>query len=132
MSFLDNLENNLNAMERAEARDPEAVAREHARRLAEKDAARLTAPHAAALKSSPFTDELLRAVRVVGHGLRTMVRTHWREPSLVLEAREKRVELRPSPEGITAVYFVNGEETGNEALDLNGSAEAFARAWLEG
>lgn len=131
MSFLDNLENNLNAMERAEARDPETLAREHERRLADKDAARLTAPHAAALKSSPFTDALLRSVRVVGHSLRTVVRTHWRESALVLEAREKRVELQPGPEGIAAVYFVYGVETRCEALDLNGAAETFARAWLE-
>ena len=32
MGFLDNLENDLKALERQEERDPEKVAREHARR----------------------------------------------------------------------------------------------------
>lgn len=131
MSFLDNLENNLKALETADARDPQEVARQQAERAAAKDAARLSAPHAAELKSSPFTQELLTAVRVVGHAQRTMVRFHWRESTLVLEAKEKRLELQPTPKGIVAVYFENGEEKKSEPVNLKGKAEKLAKSWLE-
>ena len=132
MSFLDNLENNLKALETADARDPQEVARQQAERAAAKDAARLAAPHAAALKSSAFTQELLTAARVVGHAQRTMVRFHWRESTLVLEAKEKRLELQPAPKGIFAVFFENGEEKSREAINLKGKAEKLAKSWLEG
>lgn len=131
MSFLDNLENNLKALETADARDPQEVARQQAERAAAKDAARLSAPHAAELKSSPFTQELLTAVRVVGHAQRTMVRFHWRESTLVLEAKDKRPELQPTPKGIVAVYFENGEEKKSEPVNLKGKAEKLAKSWLE-
>ena len=58
MSFLDNLENNLNALERQEAKDPEAVKRDRERREEERNAALLRAPHVDALKNSAFTSEL--------------------------------------------------------------------------
>ena len=108
------------------------MARQQAERAAAKDAARLSAPHAAALKSSAFTQELLTAARVVGHAQRTMVRFHWRESTLVLEAKEKRMELQPAPKGIFAVFFENGEEKSREAVNLKGKAEKLAKSWLEG
>jgi hypothetical protein len=54
MSFLDNLENNLKALENQEERDPQKVKREQERREAERIAALLRAPHLEALKTSPF------------------------------------------------------------------------------
>jgi hypothetical protein len=84
------------------------------------------------LKSSPFTNALLTSARAIGHAQRTMVRFHWRDNTLILEAKEKKLELRPTPKGISAVYFENGEEKRTEPLNLKSKAEAFARAWLEG
>jgi len=51
MSYLDNLENNLKALENQEERDPQKVRREQERREAERTAALLRAPHAEALKN---------------------------------------------------------------------------------
>ena len=59
MSFLDNLENDLKALENREERDPEKIKREQAQREADRAAALLRAPHAEALKTSPFTSDLL-------------------------------------------------------------------------
>jgi len=131
VSFLDNLENNLKALETADARDPHELARQRAEREAAKDAARLSAPHATALKTGAFTQELLTAARTVGHAHRTMVRFHWRESTLVLEAKEKRMELQPTPKGIVAVFFENGEEKKREPVNLKGKAEKLARSWLD-
>src|ERR1700677_526515 len=77
MSFLDNLENNLKALESQEERDPEKVKREQDRREAERQAALLRAPHAEALKTSPFTSELLTQCRAIGHGQRVLVQFTW-------------------------------------------------------
>ena len=54
MSFLDNLENNLKALESREEKDPEKIKRDRERREAERMAALSRAPHADALKNSTF------------------------------------------------------------------------------
>ena len=51
MSFLDNLENNLKALESQEEKDPEKVKRDQERREAERNAALERAPHLEALKN---------------------------------------------------------------------------------
>jgi hypothetical protein len=66
----------------------------------------------------------------VGFSFRTKVHIAWLGSSLRLEAREKRLELRPTPAGIVAVYIENGQETRTEPLDLAGNPEALVRAWL--
>ncbi len=131
MSFLDNLENSLNALERVEEKDPAAIARRQAAEQSAKDHARRIAPHAAMLKSSAFTDSLLAACRVLGHQRRTLVQFTWLDSTLRLDAREKRMELRPTPDGVIAVWMQDGTEVHQEAVDFNGSAEALAQRWLE-
>ena len=146
MSFLDNLENNLKALENQEERDPEKVKRDRDRRDAERNEALLRAPHAEALKKSSFTSELLTACRVIGHGRRVLVRFTWIGEHLRLDANAanaanvsdvaniataKRLELIPTPEGITAVFSIAGAETGRAAVDPGADdAEALARKWL--
>ena len=131
MSFLDNLENNLKALESQEERDPEKVKREQERRDAERQAALLRAPHAEALKTSPFTSELLTQCRAIGHGQRVLVQFTWLGERLRLDAKSKRMELPPTAEGITAVFSVNGEETGRAIVDpLADDAAALAKRWL--
>jgi len=131
MGFLDNLENDLKALENREERDPENVRREQQRREADRSAALLRAPHAEALRASPFTSELLTQCRAIGHGLRVLVQFTWLGESLRLDAKEKRMDLLPTSEGITAVLSLNGEEIGREVLDPEvDDAAALARRWL--
>jgi hypothetical protein len=131
MSYLDNLENNLKALENQEERDPEKVRREQERREAERSAALLRAPYADALKNSPFTLELLTQCRVIGHQQRVLVQFTWLGESLRLDAKAKRMLLEPTSEGITAVFSVNGDETGRKSVDPRvDDAGELARRWL--
>jgi len=131
MSYLDNLENNLKALENQEERDPQKVRREQERREAERTAALLRAPHAEALKNSPFTLELLTQCRAIGHQQRVLVQFTWLGETLRLDAKEKRMLLAPTSEGITAVFSVNGDETGRATIDPRvDDAGELARRWL--
>lgn len=131
MSFLDNLENNLKALESIEEKDPEKVAREKARRESERNAALLRAPHVDALKNSPFTSALLTECRTIGHGQRVLVQFTWIGENLRLTAKAKRMELTPTPEGITAIMSLDGEETARVPVDPSADdAAALAKNWL--
>lgn len=131
MSFLDNLENNLKAMESREEKDPAAVRELQAKREAERAAALSIAPHVEALKSSPFTGELLAACRVAGHQQRLMVRPTWLGHTFRLEAGDRRLELRPTTQGVEAVFSQGGQEQAAEPLDLKGNAQQLAERWLK-
>jgi hypothetical protein len=131
MSYLDNLENNLKALENQEERDPVKVQRDRERREADKNAALLRAPHAEQLKTSPFTNELLTQCRTIGHAQRMLVRFTWLGETLRLDAQQKRLELMPTAEGVTAVFSVDGTETGRAPFDLESDdAAALAKRWL--
>src|SRR6202140_3684150 len=117
MSYLDNLENNLKALENQEERDPQKVKRERERREAERSAALLRAPYVEALKNSSFTLELLTRCRAIGHQQRVLVQFTWLGENLRLDAKEKRMLLTPTSEGITAVFSANGDETGRTTID---------------
>lgn len=131
MSFLDNLENNLKALENQEERDLEKVKLDRERRDAERSAALLRAPHAEALKKSPFTEELLTQCRTIGHGQRVLVRFTWIGENLRLDAQTKRMELIPAANGITAVLSVDGVEAARTNIDpQTDDAAALARRWL--
>jgi hypothetical protein len=131
MSYSDNLENNLKALENQEERDPQKVKREQERREAERTAALLRTPHAETLKNSPFTMELLTQCRAIGHAQRVLVQFTWLGETLRLDAKAKRMVLAPSAEGITAVWSENGEETGRTSVDPQvDDAAALAKRWL--
>jgi hypothetical protein len=131
MGFLDNLENDLKALENREEKDPEKVKRAHERREAERAAALVRAPHADALKNSPFTSELLTQCRTIGRGQRVLVQFTWLGETLRLDAKEKRMELVPTAEGITALFSFNGVEVGRATVDPQvDDAAALARRWL--
>src|SRR5512135_3263890 len=129
MSFLDNLENNLKSLESREEGNASA---ELERRSRERDRAQAqaAAPHAEELKKGPFTAELLKQAARVGFEKRTKVHIAWLGPMLRLEARDRRVELRPTASGVQAVYIDNGQEARSAPLDLKGDAEKFVRDWL--
>ena len=133
MSFLDNLESNLKALESREEKDPETIKRDRERRDAERNAALLRAPHVEALKNSTFTSELLAQCRTIGRGQRLLVQFTWIGENLRLDAKTKRMELIPAAEGITAVFSVGGAETGRVAVDPDADdAAGLAQRWLSG
>jgi hypothetical protein len=131
MSFLDNLENNLKALENQEEKNPEKVKRDRERREAERGSALLRAPYAEALKSSAFTSQLLTQCRTLGREQRVLVQFTWIGENLRLDAAAKRMELTPTPEGIMAVFSLNGAEVSRQKVELQaGDAAALARQWL--
>jgi hypothetical protein len=131
MGFLDNLENTLKALERQEERDPEKQKRDRERREEERNASILRAPHVEALRNSAFTSELLGQCRVVGREHRVLVQFTWLEDNLRLDAKEKRMELVPTAEGIVAVFYKDGTEIGQEKVDPEkDDAAALAKRWL--
>lgn len=132
MGFLDNLENTLKALERQEEKDPEKQRRDREQRDAERTAALHRAPHAEALRDSAFTSEFLGQCRMVGREQRVLVQFTWLGETLRLDAKEKRMELIPTAEGIVAVMSENGVETARAAVDpAKDDAAALARRWLQ-
>ena len=134
MSFLDNLENNLKALESREEIDPETVKRQQSQREAERAEAMRRAPFEQALKSSAFAGDLIAACRRLGHGKRVMVRPTWLDSMLRLEARlddaDQRLELRPTGEGVKAVFLRDGQEVSSEAVDLAANAADLAARYI--
>ena len=129
MSFLDNLENNLKSLESTEQGKDDAARERKARDTARAEA-QAAAPHAEALKKGPFTAELLKQATRVGFTLRIKIHLAWLGSTLRLEARERKLELRPTPTGIVAVYIEDGREARTEPLDLTTNPETLLRAWL--
>jgi hypothetical protein len=130
MSFLDNLENNLKALESQEEKDPQALARKAAQREAARSAALEIAPYAEALRNGPFKDGLLTACREIGHRQRILVRPVWVDSVLRLEAGVKKMELRPTPSGVLAVFFHDGVEQESMPIDLSSDPVKVAQKWL--
>ncbi|HWB83932.1 MAG TPA: hypothetical protein VG675_07310 [Bryobacteraceae bacterium] len=129
MSFLDNLESNLKNLE---SREEGAGDAERERRAREKDRAdaQAAAPYAEELKKSEYTAGLLRHATRAGHELRTKVHIVWLGSTLRLEARERRLELRPTGKGVMAVFLENNQEKSSRLVDLKGNPEDLARQWL--
>jgi len=131
MSFLDNLENNLKALENLEEKDPEKVQREKERRESDRTAALERAPYVDALKNSQFTTDLLTECRTIGHGQRVLVKFIWIGETLRLDAQSKRMELIPTPAGIEAVISEEGAEKDRATIDpATADASALARRYL--
>lgn len=132
MSFLDNLENNLKALENVAEKDPAEIKRRRDAEAAAKAASVAAAPFAKELKEGAFAKALLDQAMLTGHSLRTKVRLAWVGSTLRLEAKEKRLDLAPTAEGIEAHYFIDGVETRSEHLDLaTADPRAFADQWLK-
>src|SRR5204863_5169132 len=123
MSFSDNLENDLKNLEKQEERDPVSIERVRKQKLSQRASALAAAPHAENLRNGKFTSGLLTHVTRIGHTLRTKVNIMWLGTTLRLQAREHRLELRPTPEGIVASFFVNEKETKKQKIDLAGNPE---------
>jgi hypothetical protein len=131
MSYLDNLENSLKALESQEEKDPAAAQRRAEARVQQRDAAVKRAPYVKALQSSDFTGKLLGACRQLGPKLGMYVQVAWVDGALRLDVRNHRLEFTPTAEGIDAVYMTDGSEKRRETVDLNGDGAAVAKAWME-
>jgi hypothetical protein len=131
MSFLDDLENSLKSLENSEEGQAEREG-ERRQRARERAATQAAAPFAEELKRGPFTAALLREAARAGHSLRTKIHIAWLGSTLRLEAREKRLELRPTADGIVAARLEGGRETLVEPLDLKRDPGELIRGWLEG
>jgi hypothetical protein len=127
MSFLDNLESNLKTLESREERSTD----NHQRREAERQQALAAAPWADQLRSSPFTEKLFSEAALTGHRLRQKIYLTWLGEKLRLEARNRRLELRPTPGGIQAVFLENNTEIRQQPVDLSTDPAELLRDWLE-
>ena len=130
MSFLDNLENNLKSLESQEEGKESAERAQRARETAKANS-QAAAPWAEELKKGPFTAELLKQAARIGFAMRLKVHVAWLGTTLRLEARDRRLELRPTAAGVVAAYLENGVETRSEPLDFEGDAADLVRRWLD-
>ncbi|MBV9265288.1 MAG: hypothetical protein JO061_03880 [Acidobacteriaceae bacterium] len=126
MSFLDNLENSLKNLESREERDPGA----HRRREHDRKQALAVAPWAEKLKSSEYTKQLFDKAALAGHRIRAKVYMSWFDATLRLEAKGKRLELKPTAEGVVADYETPAAEQVSEPVDLGGDPDDLLRKWL--
>ena len=129
MSFLDNLENNLKSLESAEQNRDEAERRNRERQNSRAEAL-AAAPYAEELRKGTYGVELLKQAARIGFSMRTKVHIAWLGNTLKLEARDRKLELRPTGQGIVAVYLEDGEEKRSEPLDLSGDPAELVRSWL--
>ena|SRR5579863_5504453 len=126
MSFLDNLEDNLKALE---SRD-EGGLDENKRRDRDRELAIAAAPWAERLKREPFAQKLMQQATVAGRKSRTKVNLMWIGTTLRLEARGHRLELRPGPKGVSAVFLTGSEEVRQEPVDLAADPAKLTSKWM--
>lgn len=127
MSFLDNLENNLKALEGTEGSGFEDSNQRTARRNDE----RAAAPWAEKLKTADWTAKLMRQAAVAGHQRRVRIGLFWLGASLRLEALSQRLDLRPTATGIDAVFLEKNEVRNSIRIDLAGDPAKLLGQWLQ-
>lgn len=127
MGFLDNLENSLKNLESREERDPG----EQQRRAEERARASEIAPWAEQLKAADYTKRLLDEAAIAGHKIRTKIYMAWFESTLRLEARGRRLELRPTGAGIFADFIEPDGNTRSQPVDLAGNPKTLLSEWLQ-
>ena len=126
MSFLDNLEDNLKSLENLETGGID----ESRRRDAERERALAAAPWAERLKAGPFVPALMQQATVAGYKRRIKINLMWIGTSLRLEARGHRLELRPEPKGVVAVFLKGNEEVRREPVNLTASPQKLVAEWM--
>ncbi len=121
MSFLDNLEDNLKALESLEKGGLDS----NGRREAERARAIAAAPWAERLKNAAYVRTLMRDLTRAGFARRMKVNFVWLGTTLRVEARDQRLELEPTPGGVVAVF-----PDRRVAVDLEGTPDALMQEWL--
>jgi hypothetical protein len=127
MGYLDNLESTLKNLEGNNERD---TFEDRSRRESERAKAIAAAPYADELKNGPFTMALLDHATRIGFSQRTKVNITWIGTTLRMDARERRLELRPTGDGVMAVFSQAGQEIANLPVDLKSDPEKLAERWL--
>ncbi len=127
MGFLDNLESDLKNLEKQEERDPAA----QKRRAADRAAGRAAAVWAEKLKKSPYAQDVLAGAARISHQIRSRIQVAWLDTALKLELRERRLELRPTGDGIMAVFLRDGKEEKTAPVDLNANGGELVQDWLK-
>ena len=126
MSFLDNLESNLKALEATEAAGmPDSKSREKAR-----GQAIAAAPWAEKLKSDPWTGQLMQLVTRAGFQRRTKINLAWIGTTLRMDARGHKLELRPESKGVTAVYLHGLDESAREPISFKDDPKKLVDRWM--
>jgi hypothetical protein len=129
MSFLDNLESSLKNMESREERGDQNK-RDAKFRDVERARTQASGIYAEQLRRGPYAGELLKQASRLGHAMRTKIHLAWLGTTLRLEARGSKLELRPTPEGVIAVFIENNAELRSLHVDLAGDPVSLAREWL--
>lgn len=131
MSFLDNLENNLKALESLEQGGIE----DNRRRESERALALAAAPWAEKLKQGIFTKNLMALATRAGYPRRLKVNLLWVGTTLRLEAGGERLELRPEAKGVAAVFLAitptGVAEVSRQLTNLEGSPQKLVNLWME-
>lgn len=127
MSFLDNLENNLKAME---GRDATGLDDRKQRELDRKHAV-ATGPWADELKKGPYAAAIMQQATRAGYRIRTKVNLVWMGSTLRLEARGHKLELRPTSSGVIAVFSKGNTETSREEIDLSDTPAPLVDRWMK-
>jgi hypothetical protein len=131
MSFLDNLENTLKSLEDKQENEADEQKRRE-REAVSRNSLLAAQPYADALRNGPFTQELLGVAVRLGHSRRLAVRPVWLGTTLRLEARDRRLDLEPTPDGVIAIAREGEVETWRETVDISsaGTAETLAGRWM--
>ena len=127
MSFLDNLENNLKALENREEKD----GREAQRRDEDRKAAQALAPWGNQLRDSAYASKLLGLAARAGQQRRTKIFPAWMDTTLRLELKGQKLELRPTTDGIVAVFLTGLDELAQRPVDLEADPKPLLDDWLE-
>lgn len=127
MGFLDNLESDLKSLEKQEERDPAA----QKRRNAERASMLAAAGWAEKLKKSPYTQDVLAGAARISHQIRNRIQAAWLDTALKLELKDRRLELRPTADGIVAVFLRGGKEEKIAPVDLNSDGNELVQDWLK-
>jgi hypothetical protein len=128
MSFLDNLESSLKNLEEREQRDP----REHLHRQEQRKRALAVGPWAEQLRTGAYTQKLFELAAVAGHRIRTKIYMAWFDDVLRLEAKQRRLELQPTADGVVAAFIEVDGATKTQTVDLKGDPGELLRQWLDG
>lgn len=126
MGFLDNLEGSLKNLETRDERygnERQQMQSDRARNLA-------IAPWSEKLKGSPYANDLFNKAVAAGHRRRTKVYLARIDNTVRLEAKERRLELKPTPDGIVAEYVAPDGELKTEAVDLSNDPQLLIEKWL--
>jgi hypothetical protein len=122
MSFLDNLENNLKALESLEPGGLD----DSRKRDATRERALAVAPSAERLRTGTYVQALMRDLTRMGFARRMKVNFIWIGTTLRAEALDERLELEPTPSGVDALFA--GRRV---AVDLDGKPDLLIRDWIE-